>query len=178
MSKPGAQPRSRRRHGAWPALWRAAALAALAGGQGGCAGPTLAPGATPDEVQRQFGQPTARYPLPAGGVRLEFARGPYGLQTWMVDLDPAGRVARWAQVLDDAHFAQVVDGMTRDELLRLLGTPAHRAGEWQRRETWSWRYQNPFCLWLRVTLSAEGRVVGGAGTLPDPACEPREGRLR
>ena len=40
------------------------------------------------------------------------------------------------EVLVDALVAQVVVGLPRDMLLRLLGRPAHRAGEWQNRETW------------------------------------------
>ena len=62
--------------------------------------------------------------------------------------------------------------MSRDALLRLLGRPASRQGEWQKRETWSWRYDNHDCLWLRVTLDASGKVWSGPATLPDPLCDP------
>jgi hypothetical protein len=91
----------------------------------------------------------------------------------MVDMDAAGRVTNVAQVLQQRYFAQVSDGMPREELLRLLGRPAERAGEWQNRETWSWRYPTNDCLWFRVTLSAEHKVIHGGSHMTDPACDVR-----
>lgn len=150
---------------------RALALMAVLAG---CATPQPArvlAGQAEPEVLAAMGAPTGRYPLADGAQRLEFAQGPYGLQTWMVDLDAQGRVLKIQQVMDRFYFNQVQDGMNRDALLRLLGRPAARQGEWQSRETWSWRYANYDCLWLRVTLDASGKVRGGAATLPDPACD-------
>ena len=123
------------------------------------------------EVLAAMGPATGRYPLAGGAQRLEFARGPAGRTTWMVDLDAGGRVLQIEQVLDGRHFEQVLDGMPRDALLRLLGRPAARQREYQDRETWSWRYETHDCLWLRVTLSADGRVLGGAAHMTDPACD-------
>lgn len=128
-------------------------------------------GQTEAEVVATMGTPTGRYPLAGGAQRLEFARGPAGRVTWMVDLDAAGRVTQAEQVLDADHFARVQDGMPQDDLLRLLGRPAARQGEYMRRETWSWRYQTNDCLWARVTLGADGRVQGGAAMMSDPACD-------
>lgn len=136
--------------------------------------PALQPGLSEAEVNARLAPLTGRYALPSGGTRLEYARGPMGRTTWMVDLDAQGRVTRWAQVMDGAYFAQVVDGMPREALLRLLGRPAHRAGEWQNRETWYWRYPTNECLWYAVTLSAEGKVMNGGGDMPDPACDRRD----
>lgn len=141
----------------------------------GCAGPQplqVRGGQTEAEMLALMGPPTGRYAMPGGVQRVEFARGPMGVWTWMVDLDAGGRVLQINQVLRPAYFNQVQEGMTRDDLLRLLGRPAARQGEWQNRETWSWRYDNHDCLWLRVTLDAQGRVWGGASTLPDPICDP------
>jgi hypothetical protein len=45
--------------------------------------------------------------MPDGTQRLEFARGPFGRHTYMVDLDAQGRVANVEQVLDARHFARV-----------------------------------------------------------------------
>ena len=123
------------------------------------------------EVLAAMGQATGRYALAGGAQRLEFARGPAGRTTWMVDLDAAGRVTQYAQVLEPGHFARVIDGMPEAELLRLLGRPAARQGEWQDRETWSWRYETNDCLWARVTLGADRRVQGGTAIMTDPACD-------
>jgi len=144
----------------------------------GCAlgGAPASLGQTHDEVQAHMGTPTGRYRLPEGGQRLEYAHGPRGRETWMVDMDPSGHVTRVAQVLQDEYFAQVADGMPEDALLRLLGRPADRAGEWQHRETWSWRFHTNDCLWFRVTLSADRKVIHGGAMMPDPACDA--GRIR
>jgi len=136
------------------------------------------PGQSQAEVLAAMGQPTGRYALDDGAQRLEFARGPAGRVTWMVDLDANGLVLGIEQVLDAAHFARVVDKMPRDALLRLLGRPAARQGEWQNRETWSWRYETHDCLWFRVTLSADGLVRDGGAVMTDPACDTRSAHLR
>lgn len=141
----------------------------------GCAGPAFRAGQTEAELAVVMGPPTGRYAMPGGTQRLEYATGPMGRHTWMVDLDAQGRVMGWTQVLNEATFALVSDGMTRDNLLRLIGRPAHRAGEWMNRETWSWRYPTNDCLWFRVTLSPEGRVLNGGGYMPDPMCDPPRG---
>lgn len=141
---------------------------------GACAGPQpqlVLVGQSESQVLSAMGPATGRYPLAGGAQRLEFARGPAGRLTWMVDLDAGGQVLQVEQVLDNPHFEQVLDGMPRDALLRLLGRPAARQREYQDRETWSWRYETHDCLWFRVTLSAEGRVLGGGAQMIDPACD-------
>ena len=163
-----AAPAARRR------LARALQLLCLTAALSACAvlQPRLAqPGQSEAEMLATMGQPSARYAMDGGVQRIEYATGPQGRVTWMVDLDRAGRIAAVQQVLTPANFASVRHGMPRDELLRLLGRPAHRAGEYMNRETWSWRFETYDCLWVRVTLTAEGRVRGGASYLPDPQCD-------
>ena len=143
-----------------------------------CGTPAPHPGQTEAELRAQMGPAAGRYPLAGGGQRLEFARGPAGRLTWMVDLDAAGRALRSEQVLDAAHFAQVQPGMAADDLLRLLGRPAAKQGEWQQRETWSWRYETNDCLWFRVTLGADRRVQHGGAYMTDPACDTNAGADR
>jgi hypothetical protein len=145
----------------------------------GCAtyGPgSLKPGDDAAAVQRELGQPTGRYALPDGNTRLEFARGPFGKHTYMVDLDAAQRVTAVQQVLNDAHFNQVRAGMPRDELLRLLGRPSEtRGGGWQPGQVWSWRYETLFCDWFQASLDPQGRVTDTAHG-PDPLCDRRDAR--
>ena len=153
--------------------WLLPALASL--GLWGCAAlepaTQLRAGQTAEQVTQTMGAPNARHSLPEGGLRLEFARGPAGHTTWMVDLDATGRLRSAEQVLSEASFQRVTSGMPRDELLRMIGRPAHRSRERLNRETWSWRYPTYDCLWFRVTLSAEGRTVGGGAYLTDPVCD-------
>ena len=152
----------------------AAVLVALLTGLSGCAAlqaPQAVVGQSEAEVVSRLGPPTGRYSLGTSGQRLEYATGPYGRTTLMVDLASDGRVSASEQVLTEANFARVRNGMSRDDLLLLLGRPADKAGEYMNRQTWSWRYPTYDCLWARVTLTAEGRVWGGASFLPDPRCD-------
>ena len=142
----------------------------------GCAGygpGQLPTGATASQVQDQMGPPTGRYPRPEGGERLEYARGPFAKHTFMVDLDAAGRVQRWEQVLREDTFNQVVPGMTAVELRYKLGRPAKQFGIWRGATVWTWRYETPFCQWFMVTVEPN-RVVRDAGYGPDPICEVNE----
>lgn len=161
-----------------PAL-AAGLLAALLAGCASLAPALPAPGDAEAEVLRRLGPPTARHALPAGGTRLEYATGPYGRHTWMVDLDAAGRVRAVDQVLDQAHLAAFqarAPGMAVDELLRTLGRPGERkAGGWPGGEVWSWRYPTNDCLWFQVSIGDDRRVRAGAFGI-DPACDPPSDR--
>lgn len=132
------------------------------------------PGQTEAEVLQRMGSPSARYPMAGGASRLEFASGPWGRETWMVDLDAGGRVTGAAQVLQESSlyaFQARAPGVTRDELLRTLGTPGERkSGGWQGGEVWSWRYPTNDCLWFQVSVGADGRVRDGIFNL-DPRCD-------
>jgi hypothetical protein len=145
----------------------------------GCAGPGLTPlstGLTEAEVVQRWGTPTGRHALP-DGARLEYATGPMGVETWMVDLDDQGRTRTWRQVLDWRYLQQVqadLPGMSREQVLTLLGRPSEvRGGGFQGGEVWSWRHQSPFCLWLQASVGEDGRLRDG-GFYPDPACDAKD----
>lgn len=133
------------------------------------------PGQAREAVLAAWGAPTGRYTMPAGAERLEYATGPYGRMTWMVDVDGAGRVAQVRQVLNEAHFAQFqarAPGMRRDELLRTLGRPGERHGAGLRGgELWSWRYPTNDCLWFQVTVDTASDTVRDAGYGIDWTCD-------
>jgi hypothetical protein len=147
----------------------AGALVVLAG----CAGyaPTqVRVGAGEGDVVQAMGQPTGRYTMPDGRQRLEYARGPYGRHTYMIDLDAQGRVARVDQVLDARHFATISPGISRDEVLRTLGRPSERQGMFRDGQIWSWRYFNNDCLWYQAQFDAQG-VLTSAGYGIMPGCD-------
>jgi hypothetical protein len=138
------------------------AAALLLGLLAGCAGfgPKVSNGQTADEVIRAMGQPTARYAFANGGQRLEYASGPYGKTTYMIDLDASGRVTGWDQVLTELNFNSLPAGMTRDEVLVRIGHPSERFYiGWQERDVWAYRYPINECLWFMVSMGREGRVV-------------------
>lgn len=151
------------------------ALAALMlAGLAGCAGyapsADVRAGSSEAEVLQSMGAPTSRYTLPGGTQRLEYARGPFGRHTYMVDLDAQGRVANVEQVLDARHFARVMPGQTRDDVLRTLGRPGERVGMMRDGQIWSWRYANNDCLWWQAQFDAQG-VVTAAGYAPERGCD-------
>lgn len=142
----------------------------------------LAPGAGAEAIRAQLGEPTGRYAMPGGLTRLEYARGPYGRETWMLDVDGAGALVKATQVLDEASFATIKAGMTRDELLRRIGRPSNVGFVgWQNQTVWNYRYSSPFCQWFQVGLSQAG-IVQDTGFGPDPLCDdvdvPHLGWLR
>ncbi|MBC7729204.1 MAG: outer membrane protein assembly factor BamE [Microbacteriaceae bacterium] len=140
----------------------------------GCAGPQVlkvGPGQTEAEMLAVMGSPSGRYPLPDGGQRVEYAKGPMGRVTFMFDLDSSGRIKTAEQVLTPQNFAKVRPDMNRDEVQLILGRPGARQREYMDKETWSWRYETFDCLWAQVTFNAANRVMGGVAYLPDPRCD-------
>ena len=119
------------------------ALAALLGA--GCAsydGGSLRPGvSTEADVRGLMGPPAVEYAAADGSRRLAYPRGPLGTQTYMAEVGPDGRVRDVRNVLNDDTFFQIRPGMTRDEVLRLIGPPGetmHFARLDQ--ESWDYRY--------------------------------------
>jgi hypothetical protein len=133
----------------------------------------VVPGQSADQVAQSLGPPTGRYTLPDGRSRLEYARGPFGKHTWMIDLDAAGKVASVDQVLTEAKFGGVTAGMTREQVLVALGRPSDRRGAFRDTELWSYRYDTPFCQWFVVTMNPDGRVRD-SGYVPDPLCDAND----
>lgn len=148
------------------------ALSALSAGCINMSSPTkLAPGAGTDAIRQQLGEPTGRYPRADGAQRLEYARGPYGRETWMLDVDAQGRLVKATQVLVESNFATIKAGMTRDEVLQLIGRPGNVGYVgWQKQTVWNYRYASPFCQWFQVGLSQDG-IVQDTGYGPDPICD-------
>ncbi len=163
----------------------------------GCAHQSPPPGQSREQVLQKWGRPTATYDLkgstatdlaisPAnkpgmgptvvagsGSERLEYATGPFGRTTWMIDLDADGRVVAAQQVLNEARFIEVQQtvGLRSDGLLRLIGTPGERrAGGLAGGQVWSWRYPNNDCLWFQASVADSGYVTS-AGYGGDPLCD-------
>jgi len=136
----------------------------------------LASGATLTDATTSMGRPTGEYSLPEGGKRLEFARGPFGKHTYMLDFDGSGHLFATKQVLTEPQFNGVGVGMTRDDVLMALGHPSDvQSIPRQARTMWSYRYEVPVCQWFQVGLDTAGRVVD-TGYGPDPMCDHNESR--
>jgi len=149
----------------------AAAAAALLSG---CATPgTLAPGTTLDTARHGPQAPTGEYALPNGGRRLEFARGAFGKETWMLDFGADGTLVSSQQVLTEQNFANITPGMSADEVRLRLGRPAQVFGAgWQEHiQVWNYRFAGGDCVWFQVSIRDADRKVREAGIGQDPACD-------
>jgi hypothetical protein len=124
----------------WITIFSALLLAACAsyGGRG------LQPGVDRlDNVLHVMGEPALRWQDADGSVQLAYPRGPAGYHTFMVTLGTDGRLRQIENVLDEKHFARIQSGMSKDEVLRILGPsfPGWTAYFKRRDElVWEWRY--------------------------------------
>lgn len=135
----------------------------------------LAPGTPQDSVRASLGPPTGLYALPGGGQRLEYATGPYGKRTWMLDFDAAGLLQSAQQVLTEQRFNRIRAGMTREELRRELGRPSSTGVVgWQHQQVWSYRYESMFCQWFQVGIDPLQGTVVDSGYYPDPVCDDEQ----
>jgi hypothetical protein len=135
----------------------------------------LRAGQSETAVAQLLGKVTARYSGPAGQTRLEFATGPYGRTTWMVDLDASGKSIAWGQVLNETAFSYVqmnFQGKDQEWLRYTLGRPGEvRGGGWQGGQVWSWRYPTNECFWYQVSVLEGGKLRDGGAYGTDPRCD-------
>jgi len=147
----------------------------------GCAGYNspagLKVGATEAEVTGVMGPPTGRYTLPQGGTRLEFARGPSGYATYMLNFDAGGGLVDWEQVMDLYYLWRIEPGLTTEDVLMRVGHPVStQRYPRQQVEIWNYRYNAVDCrLWFQITFGFDGKVISG-GQGNDPRCDPGDAR--
>jgi len=128
-------------------------------------------------VTQRMGPPSGEHALPSGGRRLEFARGPFGKHTYMLDFDASGQLMSWQQVLTETRFNEITAGMSAAHVLSQIGRPATIWGiPRQRQIVWSYRYESPFCQWFMVGMGLDDKVVDTAYG-PDPLCDDRRPRF-
>ncbi|MDP1613620.1 MAG: outer membrane protein assembly factor BamE [Sulfuritalea sp.] len=110
-------------------------------------GSGLMPGqARLEDVQQTMGQPALRWQDPDGSMQLAYPRGPVGFDTFMVRLGPDGTLKSIENVLDERHLATVRVGMSKEQVLRVLGPPdAGATAYFKARDelVWDWRFYAP-----------------------------------
>jgi hypothetical protein len=86
---------------------------------------SLQPGTPREQVIAQWGQPSRVVRLTVG-ERMQYVYQPFGQETVMVDLDPAGRVVQARQVLNEREFARISTqgDWTQADIEREFGPPA------------------------------------------------------
>jgi hypothetical protein len=118
--------------------------ALLIAGCAGYSGSNLKPGvSTLPEVVASMGEPAMVWKNPDGSEQLAYPRGPAGTQTFMAYVGPDGKLQRIENALDMAHFAKIQVGMSKDEVLRVLGPPGPLWTQTYSRSNtlaWSWLF--------------------------------------
>lgn len=128
------------------AAWITAAASAIAAALPACDAvrlPEIKPGlTTQSEVRDRLGEPGFIHWNDDGTATWEYARQPGGTNCYMITFTPDLVVSKLEQVLNDTNYARVRQGMSQDEVRRLLGAPGSKVifdnlGE----EIWEWRIE-------------------------------------
>ena len=129
-------------------------------GCAGYSGSDLIPGrSTLQDVRASMGEPAVQWVAPDHSTQLSYPRGPAGFHSYMVYLDPSGRLQRIENVMDPASFYRIEPGMTEEDVVRILGpsVPAWTQYFAARRElVWEWRYCNEFSQTSRFDVLFDG----------------------
>lgn len=127
----------------------------------------LKPGeSTAAEVRERFGPPQMEWRNDDGSVTWEFTRQPEGTECFMITIGPDEILRSVEQVLNEQNFARVVNGMSGDEVRRVLGKPARSQFFRLKRETvWEWKISNgpdgtSDPVFFTVSFNTDGRVTG------------------
>ena len=131
----------------------------------GCAstGAGLEPGVSSEaQVLEAMGRPAGEFRNADGSRTLAYPHGPMGTQTYMAEIGPDGRVRAIRQALNDDTFQRISAGMTRDDVLRLIGPPGDSMYfPGLRQDSWEWRFVDTwgYPAVFSVNLDANGVVV-------------------
>lgn len=124
------------------------------------------------EVLALMGPPALRWQDADGSLQLAYPHGPAGFETHMVRIAPDGRLQRIANVLDEDTFARVRAGLSKEEVLHLIGPPDHsRSVYFKARDelAWEWRFREVYGNPARfaVLFDATSGRVRSTLILPD-----------
>lgn len=132
----------------------------------------LRPGqSTMAEVEAIMGVAALRWAEPDGGQFLAFPRGPLGYHTYIARFDAAGRLVDLRNVLEPKIFALVQEGLTQEEVQRLLGPPYPGwTVYFESRDelVWEWRFCDDWAEPARFNVMFSGKTGKVTKTLAMP----------
>lgn len=114
------------------------------------------------EVRQVMGEPTMTWTDPDGSQTWEYARTPNGIVNYMIDFTPNQVVKAVRQVITEENFTRIQPGMTKEEIRRLLGQPAHELYFTLKKEyVWDWKtkQQSDLQYFFNVHFNDKGRVT-------------------
>jgi hypothetical protein len=127
-----------------------------------CATPATLTGRTEAELNAKMGPPSGQYPNSDGSRILAYSMGRLGTETYMADVSPAGQVIAVRGARNDDTFQRIVQGMHRDEVLRMIGPPGDTMRfPRQNQDSWEYYYQDTwgYPAYFYVNFDASGIVV-------------------
>jgi hypothetical protein len=132
----------------------------------------LTPGVSRErEVLAKFGRPADERRLPDGTRVLDFPRQPEGTENWRVILGPDGTVRSIQQLVEETMFAGVIPGLSRAQVLDMLGRPSQENSYPNIEErVLSWRYLEfgNRMMFFNAHFDSSGRLKRTSRT-PDPS---------
>ena len=143
----------------------------------GCAGVTPAanfqPGsATVAVVEQSMGKPSMTWRNSQGKiVQAAYSNQPGGWFTWMIKFNDQGVVTSVSQVMSDAGFAKIQNGMDGNQVHKILG-PERSVDHFPALNQVDWNYgycsDNDGRQVFAVSFDATTMRVNGSVTTPDP----------
>ena len=109
-------------------------------------------------LSASMGQPERQYEVD-GFTVLHYPRGPAGSHTYFLYLGSDRRVVKWEQVLTEDRFNTIDSGMTKDQVIRVLGTTKITKDlARQRGYVWHYRYETPHCKSFVIEFAPDDTV--------------------
>jgi outer membrane protein assembly factor BamE (lipoprotein component of BamABCDE complex) len=103
----------------------------------------IKPGVTTQaEIRSRMGEPGFIHWNDDGTATWEYARQPNGSNCYMITFGQDHVVTKVEQVLNEANYAKVRTGMSKDDIRRLLGAPgSNQTFNNLHEEVWEWRIE-------------------------------------
>jgi outer membrane protein assembly factor BamE (lipoprotein component of BamABCDE complex) len=103
----------------------------------------MKPGITTQaEVRARMGEPGFVHWNDDGTATWEYARQPSGTNCYMISFGSNQVITKIEQVLNNANYAKVRPGMSKDDIRRLFGAPGTKqVFNNLREEIWEWRIE-------------------------------------
>lgn len=124
----------------------------------------LKPGmSTAFEVRDRMGSPSMEWKEADGTLIWEYPRTPEGMVNYMLVIGPDNLLREIRQVLTEENFGKVKPGMTKEEVRRLLGKPAHEVYFSLKKElVWDWKTRKEAGMdwFFNVHFNDAGVVTG------------------
>ena len=115
------------------------------------------------ELLQKLGKPK-REGVYLDGERWDYSRGHEGIFMYFVYIDRGGKVVRYEQVLSEENFARIKPGMTKAEVIDIIGEgPRYNGIANGRGYVWSYKnFRSSVCIWFQVEFNAD-HVVRSTG---------------